>query len=225
MNPRILVVEDLESTGQLLTWYFRNPPDWPATRKVPRFDTDWVKSAREARALLDEAARRGQPYDAMLLDLQLPEFPGDEFPHQTKGLNVLGYRTDNSCAAVVIASIHFDPENVRLAFQRQADDYVKKDIRNLEKQMEDIYKTVVAAYRKGLEKRWGGLRRERVETRLNLACARVADHMARVVSDGTYDVLGKADELAGLIRDRWGFNSAKAGAATATTPSAPPSAI
>lgn len=127
MALNVLIVEDqIEQLDylELVTRRFWN--DRESSLKLNTLRIDRAAVAVEARRLLARAAERGEVYDLVLLDLGLPENPGEK--EQTElGLQLIEIAVNTRVANRILVISAFPEFNyVVPAFQRGANDFIKK---------------------------------------------------------------------------------------------------
>ncbi len=127
MALKILIVEDqieqLDYLELAMRQFWSEQKD---SLKLNKLHIDRAAAAVDARRLLTCAAERSEAYDLMLLDLGLPENPGEK--EQTDlGLQLIEI---SRCAAaahrILVISAFQDFNYVVPAFQRGANDFIKK---------------------------------------------------------------------------------------------------
>jgi signal transduction histidine kinase len=206
--PTALIVEDRpEASARLGRLLERPNPAW-ATKLLPHFKAEFAFHEQEAMDKLLRASDELRPYALVALDLGLPMDEHDPERDDTdSGFRVLEFARGliTSCSSVVITTGHRDRQSMylaRKAISLRADDYILKDTED-----EEIYLGLVTAYRLGQERlanAWNTMLKHHAEQRqLAVACGRVADRMARVVSDATGETLARAGDLARLLKQRY----------------------
>lgn len=127
MALKILIVEDqIEQLDYLELTMRQFWSEQKDSLKLNKLHIDRAAVAVDARRLLTCAAEQSEPYDLILLDLGLPENPGEK--EQTDlGLQLIEI-SRNACAAnrILVISAFQDFNYVVPAFQRGANDFIKK---------------------------------------------------------------------------------------------------
>lgn len=205
INPRLLIVEDIDATRERLQQLFDEPPaelSEDCVRIV--FDVDAAKSGDEARRLLSLARDNHAPYGVLLLDIGLPE---SDDPSSKEDPNV-GISILKSCQqefrvvvnAVVIQSVHTEVPSFREYLQNGAADFVSKPYTK-----KQLYESVVRAYLTAVEKEWSRLNEKRdVEWGLVRSCRHVSDRLATTVSRATSELLSRIRSLAEILETEYG---------------------
>ena len=128
MNPRLLVVEDEESQVRAIKTTLRVISE--SQKKaygISDFSVDVARWAAKARAALKQAVSCSNPYDILLLDLELPEDERAGFKDTKKGLEILTIaRETNAARSIIVVSRFRDFDNVAPAFRGGAVDFIAK---------------------------------------------------------------------------------------------------
>jgi DNA-binding NarL/FixJ family response regulator len=205
--PRVLSVENNPVMGERIRARLeRLSPAVIAMWGVKRFQVEWVRTATEAKQLLEWAAERGEPYDALLLDLGLPDRDPDAEEDPVRGLQVLAKAQKESCAAAVIHTVYTELQFALTAIRAGIADYVLKDEGDEPRpeHLDELSHCLIRAYRQGLGRRWSALRLEHLKRWLVAQSrAQVADRLAGIVSSGIGTILAKANRLGSSLRERY----------------------
>jgi CheY-like chemotaxis protein len=216
--PKLLIVEDFEPHWSFFQDLFESPPEryrieFTSRRtefSIDRFEVHIATNRLDAERLLAEADRNLRPYDVMLLDLGLPESPGEHEPVLVdEGYKLLPMVTERSCTQVVITTIQAEPDYFEKALRSDVCDYIiKPDPDKWTPQYAlSVFRSVASACVKGvrrLESRWNDYLRERTERwRLVQTCAGLVDCASQIVTDGVGRLREHGRDLTELLAARY----------------------
>jgi CheY-like chemotaxis protein len=188
--PKLLIVEDHVYHGPILKRTFESPLERNRSAfAIEHFVVDLADNRETAEELLAHAAQSFQPYDALLLDLEIPPRPGEK-TRMDEGFKVLRAVDERSCLQVVINSIHIDLQKLHKLVQSGIYDYIikKKEVELDDDDKAYTFQVVSNAYKKSalrLRSQWEEFLQERTERwRLVQTCAQMVDCVSKIVTDG-----------------------------------------
>jgi CheY-like chemotaxis protein len=207
--PKLLIVEDHPHLGPALKRTF----EAPAQRQrdafaIDRFTVDLATNRAHAEALLKKAADSFQPYDVLLLDLEIPESEGQP-AKMDEGFKILPLIRDPPYTQVVLNSQYINLKKLHKPVQSGIFDYIIKQDRDKldDDGKADALQTVINAYRKGLLRQksmWEEFLRKRSEQwRLFQTCARMVDYVSQIVTDGVGRLREHGRNLGDLLAARY----------------------
>lgn len=200
----MLIIEDDDDIRRDLVETFVSPASgYVDAYQIPAFLVDEAATGSEADAFLSKAAVQFAPYDIVLLDIGLPQDAHSKNPSREVGaglLKSLKARYSGACIAVIIESVHTELPIFLDALRQGAADFLPKPFSN-----EEIVRSVAQVYKAAhtrLANQWNACEKQRRERWLLVqTCAKVADEMAKVISDGLGDVVEKTRALGTLIHE------------------------
>ncbi len=172
-----------------------------------RFAPKIVETSAEAEEELLRAQAEHRPWPVMLLDFQLPYFPGGE-PSMKEGkalLELVRSDASNSCDAVVVQTVEEDFDSVREAIRGGVADFLRKPFKKSE-----VYYAVATAYlrsREQLAVSWDEIQHsKRLQWIVFQACNQVADGLMKTVVGEMGIVLEKAAAISKTVESEFRFD-------------------
>jgi len=203
MKPRILIAEDnkayREDTENLLQHIL---PSDKQEYRIEEFVTKYAEAVTDGEKLLKEA-RKKQPFDILLLDLDMPDQPDGPREHQQyKGFRLLRKAKELGAALeVVIVSGFSEPPNILEALRGGASDFIDKSLDTEEKQMR-----ILSAWRRALEKRSDRLLDGRVRQLIPYDERAVAHYFTPCFSDLVQEVVFAAEGIERYAVERYNLD-------------------
>jgi CheY-like chemotaxis protein len=117
---RILIVEDDEPTSSSLSWRL--------SRKIPEAQIDTAMTVRKAHELIEAAFNGKTPYDAVILDIKLPEDTG-YFPEMDESICRAVKELMPSDTIVAHISAFTDDTKVKEHIKRMHDEQIDRSFR------------------------------------------------------------------------------------------------
>ncbi len=166
--PKLLIVEDNIYLGPILKRTFESPPERHRNAfAIDHFVVHLTDNRKTAEDLLAQAAASYQPFDALLLDLEIP--PGPGLPtRMDEGFKVLKAVNERSCSQVIINSIHVDPTKLQKLLHEGICDFIikKKEVELDDDDKAYTFQVVSNAYKKSsltLQSSWEKFLQQRTE--------------------------------------------------------------
>lgn len=208
-KPRLLIIEDSMRTWERLKRVMESPPiHWFETTGRVAFQVDVATTAEEARRVLEVARKRGQPYEAVLLDLRLPGTQRDKQQGregEEHGRDLLKDITAESNTAVVILTGYPSTDNLIHAVKYGAMDFVLKPLETRDDERM-LFVRLVSAVGKTRQALHRSLRAERILRLKDHERTGERERLSRSVSEHTGRISDSVRQLSQLLLHRYGLD-------------------